>query len=67
MDDQLYLVEATIVEGLPGSPAVDAGETVCTDANGVPLTTDQRGLPRPVDGNNDGIVNCDIGAVELQP
>ncbi len=50
-----------------GGPAVDTGETVCTDANGVPLTTDQRGLPRPVDGNSDSIVNCDIGAVEFQP
>ncbi len=52
---------------LPGSPASDAGEAVCTDANGVPLTTDQRGLPRPVDGNSDSIADCDIGAVEFQP
>ncbi len=52
---------------LPGSLAIDAGLPVCTDANSVALTTDQRGLPRPVDGNNDGIVACDIGAVEFQP
>ena len=55
---------------LPGSPAIDAGDGVCTVATyqyAPPLTTDQRGLPRPVDGNGDTIVACDIGAVELQP
>ena len=30
---------------VPGSPAVDAGGPVCTDATGAPLTTDQRGAP----------------------
>lgn len=50
--------------GLPGyhpllqnSPAIDAGNPVgCTDQNGDPLTTDQRGVAR--DGT------CDIGAYE---
>lgn len=48
---------------LPGSPAIDAGLNIAPidlfgeiDAN----TTDQRGLPRPVDGG------ADIGAVEFQ-
>ena len=27
----------------------------------------QRGLPRQVDGNGDGVVGCDSGAVERQP
>jgi hypothetical protein len=45
---------------LPGSPAIDAG-----DNNGCP-TTDQRGLPRPVDGNGDGVARCDMGAFEAQ-
>ena len=31
---------------VPGSPAIDAGGPVCTDANGNPLLTDQRGKPR---------------------
>jgi hypothetical protein len=52
---------------VPGSPAIDAGGPVCLDADGNPLTIDQRGQPRPVDGDGDGIVACDIGAFELQP
>lgn len=44
-----------------GSPAVDAG------ANGSCPATDQRGLPRPADGDEDGTATCDIGAFELQP
>jgi hypothetical protein len=52
---------------LPGSPAIDAGAAVCTDASGAPLTTDQRGRPRPIDGNGDGMRACDIGAFEFFP
>jgi CSLREA domain-containing protein len=49
----------------PNSPAVDAGDPQnCRDSNGVTLTTDQRGYVRPVDGDGDGIVRCDMGAVE---
>ena len=44
---------------LPGSPALDAG--ACMDADGPPLTIDQRGFPRP-----QGLA-CDIGAFENQP
>lgn len=44
----------------PASPATDrALAAACPDA-------DQRGMPRPVDGNGDGIAQCDAGAVELQ-
>ena len=46
---------------LPSSPAIDAGDdTNCAD-------TDQRGAPRPADGNADGIRACDIGAYEVSP
>jgi hypothetical protein len=45
----------------PGSPAVDAGtNTECP-------ATDQRGTTRPLEGNADGRVVCDIGAYELVP
>jgi uncharacterized repeat protein (TIGR01451 family) len=45
---------------LPGSPAINAGDSAgCTDDQGNPLSTDQRGFPR--------FGRCDIGAYELQP
>jgi hypothetical protein len=52
---------------VPGSPAIDGGSTDCTDATGAPLTTDQRGMPRPIDANGDGIRDCDIGVFESPP
>jgi predicted outer membrane repeat protein len=47
----------TQTHALPaGSPAIDAG-TRCE-------ATDQRGEPRPRDGNGDGVAACDVGAFE---
>jgi hypothetical protein len=49
---------------LLGSPAIDAGNpNGCTDGNGKLLTTDQRGYPRPGQGDTG---RCDIGAFEWQ-
>ncbi len=45
---------------ITGSPAIDSGTNI-----GCP-STDQRGGLRAVDGNNDGTLTCDIGAVEYQ-
>lgn len=42
------------------SPAIDAVQTGCP-----PPSTDQRGVSRPQDGNNDGTALCDIGAFEV--
>lgn len=53
---------------LAGSPAIDAGSPVdcATPASG-PLLEDQRQMPRPVDGDADGIDVCDLGAFEAGP
>jgi parallel beta-helix repeat protein len=44
---------------LEGSPVVDRG--MCDPG------TDQRGVPRPIDGDRDSVWLCDIGAVEYVP
>ncbi len=46
----------------PGSLAMDTGKMDC-----LPVTADQRGMPRPSDGNGDGLPACDIGAFEADP
>ncbi|MBN1247911.1 MAG: hypothetical protein JXC32_09655 [Anaerolineae bacterium] len=43
------------------SPLIDAGDNTACPA------VDQRGVARPIDGDQDGIAVCDIGAVEYEP
>ena len=50
------------------SPALDSGDSsLCLDAYGDALDTDQRASGRPEDGNDDGVVRCDRGAYEAHP
>lgn len=53
----------------PTSEAIDAIPIAyCTWGTGnSALTTDQRGQPRPTDGDGNGKPKCDIGAFEKQP
>jgi len=44
----------------PDSPALDAGGATCA------LTIDQRGETRPYDGDESGVAQCDMGALEVQ-
>ena len=65
------IVVDTLVDGENGAGcslrnAIDAGANGCPGPYGTPLSTDQRGLTRPVDGDADGTARCDIGAYERQ-
>ena len=49
----------TLTHGLgDGSPAIDGGDDASCE------TVDQRGQPRPTDGDSDGTAACDVGAFE---
>lgn len=48
------------------SNAIDAAVTDSSLVRVSCLPTDQRGVVRPLDGNNDGFLGCDIGAFEYK-
>ncbi|MGD8594890.1 MAG: choice-of-anchor Q domain-containing protein, partial [Gammaproteobacteria bacterium] len=48
------------------STAIDSvGVNSCLGQDNTPLTSDQRGVTRPFDGDNNGTALCDAGAFEL--
>lgn len=48
-----------------GSNAIDLGRRICTDeVLGEQVTDDQAGHSRPLDGDDDGVAKCDVGAAE---
>jgi hypothetical protein len=50
----------------PGSPALDRIPAAsCTQVDGTPLSSDQRGAPRGFDEDGDSLPECDVGAYEL--
>jgi hypothetical protein len=49
-----------------GSPAIDHGDNSSCANAGTVDNKDQRGLRRPVDGDHNGSIVCDIGAFERQ-
>jgi hypothetical protein len=53
---------------LAGSPTIDQGSPAAVANGGNACEAqDQRGIARPRDGNQDGVLRCDIGAVEIAP
>lgn len=66
--NKLFHIGATRAHALKAnSPAIDAGaDEFCVDSFGDSLFTDQFGVPRPIDGNDDGVARCDMGAFEYK-
>ena len=53
---------------LAGSPALDAGSNFVVGSDPTAcLSTDQRGVERPQEGDGDSPTLCDVGAFELEP
>jgi Ca2+-binding RTX toxin-like protein len=51
---------------LPGGPAVDAIPLDKQDGHCKTPSYDQRNQARPLDGDGDGVTECDVGAVEFK-
>ena len=63
-----YSVEQSLVPLLQNSPAIDAGNPAVPGSGGYACEEiDQFGTSRPIDGNQDALSVCDMGAYETTP
>lgn len=63
MNEGTMIVEDSTVWNNDAAAILNAGGDACLDANGEPLTTDQRGEPRPAGAGS----MCDVGSFEVHP
>ncbi len=63
-----FVTSSGVFQPTPGSPVIDAGNPATPGSGGNACeATDQLSTSRPIDGSEDTIAICDIGAYETDP